>query len=162
MRSLWEKAQASWDFKKGQYKQIVQQRSALTEDLGNKVQLARAELELMQAKLRGAKEQRGQAEYQNRIDSAQRQEQANQSAIASSNQKLEREYKLSQLKDQSAQVEQAIAQLTQIRSPYNGRIKRIKTESQSNNTITVALTIVTGQSSGINGATVEPDTGGAN
>jgi biotin carboxyl carrier protein len=151
-RSLWEKAQANWDFKKAQYKQVLQQRTGLVADLGNKVELARSELELAQAKYRTAKERRSNEEYQQRIEMARSQEEANKNAIASSTQKLDREYKLSQLKDQSAQIDQQIAQLTQIKSPYNGRIKRIKTESQSNNTITVSLSIVTGEG----GFTVEP------
>jgi len=158
-RSLWEKAQADWDFKKAQYKQVQQQRSQLVADLGNKVELARAELELAQAKYRTAKERRANEEYQQRIESARRQEEANKNAIAASTQKLDREYKLAQLKDQAAQIEEQTAQLTQIKSPYNGRIKRIKTESQSNNNITVALTLVTGDKSFIGGK-IEPDLGG--
>jgi len=159
MRSLWEKAQANWDFKKAQYKQVLQQRTGLVVDLGNKVELARSELELAQAKYRTAKERRANEEYQQRIELARRQEEANKNAIAASTQKLDREYKLAQLKDQTAQIEEQIAQLTQIKSPYNGRIKRIKTESQSNNNITVALTLVTGDK-GFLGGKIEPDLGG--
>lgn len=136
-----EAAQAQFEFYTAEYRQIEQARSQSIADLQNKVQLARAELEVAQARLRQAKEQREAQEYEHRITLARRAEEQNQAAIAVANQKLEREFKLSQLQEQLSSVEEKLNAISQVRSPYNGIIKRVKTERQADNTLTVTLTL---------------------
>jgi hypothetical protein len=138
-----EAAQANYDFFAAEYRQIEGQRSQSIADLQNKVQLARAELEVSQARLRSDKEQRESQEYEHRITLARRAEEENQAAIAVANQKLEREFKLSQLNEQLSTTEEKLNAIAQVRSPYNGFIKRIKTERQADNTITVTATLAT-------------------
>jgi hypothetical protein len=106
------------------------------------VELARAELEVTQARLRSEKEARQQAEYDYQIALSRRAEEENQSAIALANQKLEREFKLSQLNEQLSSTEEKLNAIAQVRSPYSGIIKRIKTQKQADNTLTVSLTLV--------------------
>jgi hypothetical protein len=108
----------------------------------NSVESARSELELVQARLRAAKEKRGREEYQHQIDVARRAEEANQAEIALSQQNLEREFKLSQLREQKARMEEKLEAIVVVRSPYSGIIKRIKTENQTNNTLKVTLSLI--------------------
>ncbi len=138
-----DKALAEFNFYTAEYRQIEAQRSQAIADLQNKVQLARAELEVAQARLREQKEQREKQEYEHRITLSRRAEEQNQAAIALANQKLDREFKLSQLNEQLSAIEEKLNGISQVRSPYNGTIKRIKTERQADNTITVTVTLDT-------------------
>lgn len=142
-QNLQEAAQAQFNFYTAEYRQIEAQRSQAIADLQNKVQLAKAELEVAQARLRHDKEQREAQEYNHRITLARRAEEENQAAIAVANQKLEREFKLSQLNEQLSSTEEKLNAIAQVRSPYSGFIKRIKTERQADNTITVTVTLAT-------------------
>jgi len=141
-----EAAQANYDFYAAEYRQIEGQRQQSIADLQNRVQLARAELEVTQARLRSDKESRETDEYNHRITLARRAEEENQAAIAVANQKLEREFKLSQLNEQLSTTEEKLNAIAKVRSPYNGFIKRIKTERQADNTITVTVTLATNPS----------------
>ena len=142
-QSQQETAQAQFDFYTAEYRQIESQRSQSIGDLQNKVQLSRADLEVAQARLRQAKEDREAAEYGHRITLARRAEESNQAEIAIANQKLDREFKLSQLQEQLSSIEEKLNGIAQVKSPYSGFIKRIKTERQANNTITVTVTLST-------------------
>jgi chromosome segregation ATPase len=136
-----ETAQAQFDFYTAEYRQIESQRSQSIADLQSKVQLARADLEVAQARLRQAKEDREAAEYGHRITLARRAEESNQAAIAVANQKLEREFKLSQLNEQLSGTEEKLNAIAKVTAPYNGIIKRVKTQRQADNTITVLITL---------------------
>lgn len=136
-----EAAQANYDFYAAEYRQIESQRSQSIADLQNRVQLARAELEVAQARLRSDKEQREAKEYEHRITLARRAEEENQAAIAVANQKLEREFKLSQLNEQLSGTEEKLNAIAKVTAPYNGIIKRVKTQRQADNTITVLITL---------------------
>ena len=142
-----EAAQAEYDFFVAEYRQIESQRVEAIADLQNKVQLARADLEVTQARLRSEKESREAREYDHRITLARRAEEENQSQIAIANQKLEREFKLSQLNEQLSGTEEKLNAIAQVKSPYNGVIKRIKTQRQADNTLTVTVTLTTDSTS---------------
>jgi len=136
-----ETAQAQFDFYTAEYRQIESQRSQSIADLQSKVQLARADLEVAQARLRQAKEDREAAEYGHRITLARRAEESNQAEIAVANQKLEREFKLSQLNEQLSGTEEKLNAIALVKSQYSGLIKRVKTQRQADNTITVLITL---------------------
>jgi hypothetical protein len=136
-----ETAQAQFDFYTAEYRQIESQRSQSIADLQSKVQLAKADLEVAQARLRSAKEQREAQEYEHRITLARRAEESNQAMIAVANQKLEREFKLSQLNEQLSGTEEKLNAIAKVTAPYNGIIKRVKTQRQADNTITVLITL---------------------
>ena len=140
-QSQQETAQAQFDFYNAEYRQIEAQRSQSIGDLQNKVQLSRADLEVAQARLRQAKEDREAAEYGHRITLARRAEESNQAAIAVANQKLEREFKLSQLNEQLSGTEEKLNAIAKVTAPYSGLIKRVKTQRQADNTITVLITL---------------------
>jgi hypothetical protein len=136
-----ETAQAQFDFYTAEYRQIESQRSQSIADLQSKVQLARADLEVSQARLRQAKEDREAAEYGHRITLARRAEESNQAEIAIANQKLEREFKLSQLNEQLSGTEEKLNAIALVKSQYSGIIKKVKTQRQADNTITVLITL---------------------
>lgn len=136
-----ETAQAQFDFYTAEYRQIESQRSQSIADLQSKVQLARADLEVTQARLRSAKESREAQEYEHRITLARRAEESNQAAIAVANQKLEREFKLSQLNEQLSGTEEKLNAIALVKSQYSGIIKKVKTQRQADNTITVLITL---------------------
>jgi hypothetical protein len=140
-QSQQETAQAQFDFYNAEYRQIEAQRSQSIADLQSKVQLARADLEVAQARLRQAKEDREAAEYGHRITLARRAEESNQAAIAVANQKLEREFKLSQLNEQLSGTEEKLNAIALVKSQYSGIIKKVKTQRQADNTITVLITL---------------------
>ncbi len=140
-QSQQETAQAQFDFYNAEYRQIEAQRSQSIADLQSKVQLARADLEVTQARLRSAKESREAQEYEHRITLARRAEESNQAAIAVANQKLEREFKLSQLNEQLSGTEEKLNAIAKVTAPYSGLIKRVKTQRQADNTITVLITL---------------------
>ena len=147
-QGLQEAAQAEFDFYTAEYRQVESQRSEAIADLQNKIQMARAELEVSKARLRSAKESRESDEYNHRITLARRAEESNQAAIAVANQKLEREFKLSQLNEQLSGTEEKLNAIAKVTAPYSGLIKRVKTQRQADNTITVLITLQPDSSAG--------------
>ncbi|MBR8829806.1 MAG: hypothetical protein N5P05_001239 [Chroococcopsis gigantea SAG 12.99] len=143
-RSEWEKKQAEYNFRASEYKQVEQRRKLEIADLNNELELARKDVQSAQADLIAAQEQRRRQEYEHEITIARHHEQANQNALALSRQNLEKEFKLKQMKEQLAVIDEKMAQIAVVRSPYNGTVKRVKTEGQSNNTIRVTLTLIPG------------------
>lgn len=137
-----EKAQAEYNFRAAEYRQTEQLRRQTLVDLQNQIEMARSELELAQAQLRAAREKRSRDEYEYRITVARRGEEENQAQIAASSQKLEREFKLAQLQEQLSATEEKLNAIAVVKSPYSGIIKRIKTEKQADNTLTVNLSLV--------------------
>jgi len=132
-------AQAEYDFYSAEYRQVEEARNATVADLQNKVQLARAQLEISQAQLRTAKELRERAEYDHRITLARRAEEENQAAIAASNQRLDREFKLAQLREQLSSTEEKLNGIVQVKSPYGGTIQRVKTDKQTDGRLSVTV-----------------------
>jgi hypothetical protein len=129
--------------------------------LENQLKSAKAEIDLEIGKLLSAKEARKQDEYQHQLNSARRVEEENKSlsfyqqqiaenqinyqrSIATfEKESRDRDYQFTQLKIQLSSVEDSIAQLAVIRSPYNGKIRRIKFTGQIDNKLGVELTMVT-------------------
>lgn len=143
VRSNWEKRQAEYKFREAEYKQVQQGRTESINTLKETIESARAELEIAQARLRAAKEGQNQREYEYQIATARRNEEANQSAITVSQQNLDREFKLTQLKERISSIDDRLSSIAVVRSPFAGSIKRIKIESQSDNTLKVTISLIT-------------------
>jgi Spy/CpxP family protein refolding chaperone len=128
--------------------------------LENELKSAKAEMDLEIGKLLSAKEARKQDEYQHQLNTARRVEEENKSlsfyqqqiaenqinyqrSIATfEKESRDRDYQFTQLKIQLSSVEDSIAQLAVIRSPYAGKIRRIKFLGQTDNKLGVELTMV--------------------
>jgi hypothetical protein len=128
--------------------------------LENQLKSALAEIDLGVGKLLSAKEARKQDEYQHQLNLSRRIEEENQ-ALSFYQQQIaenqinyqrliatyekesrDRDYQFTQLKIQLSSVEDSIARLAVIRSPYNGKIRRIKFTGQIDNKLGVELTMV--------------------
>jgi len=129
-------------------------------NLENQLKSAKAEIDLGAGKLLSAKEARKQDEYQHQLNLSRRIEEENQ-ALSFYQQQIaenqinyqrliatyekesrDRDYQFTQLKIQLSSVEDSIAQLAVIRSPYAGKIRRIKFLGQTDNKLGVELTMV--------------------
>ena len=129
--------------------------------LENQLKSAKAEIDLGVGKLLSAKEARKQDEYQHQLNITRRIEEENQAlsfyqkqiaenqinyqrAISTfEKESRDRDYQFTQLKIQLSAVEDSIARLAVIRSPYNGKIRRIKFTGQVDNKLGVEITMVT-------------------
>ena len=106
------------------------------------------ELELAQSKLTTAQENRAYIEYQRKLEQTRR-------AIALEQQWLsiqrtesersrlvaEREYSQAQIEAQIQEIDYQISRLSTVTAPYESTIKKIKWTGQSDNTLTVELTL---------------------
>jgi chromosome segregation ATPase len=129
-------------------------------NLENHFKSAKAEIDLGAGKLLSAKEARKQDEYQHQLNLSRRIEEENQALSFYQQQVAEnqinyqrliatyekesrdRDYQFTQLKIQLSSVEDSIARLAVIRSPYNGKISIIKFTGQVDNKLGVELTMV--------------------
>jgi DNA-directed RNA polymerase subunit F len=128
--------------------------------LENQLKSAKAEIALEVGKLLSAKETRKQDEYQHQLNLTRRIEDENQ-ALSFYQQQIaenqinyqrliatyekesrDRDYQFTQLRIQLSGVEDQIARLAVIRSPYAGKIRRIKFTGQIDNKLGVELTMV--------------------
>jgi len=128
--------------------------------LENQLKSAKAEIALEVGKLLSAKETRKQDEYQHQLNLTRRVEEENQ-ALSFYQQQIaenqinyqrliatyekesrDRDYQFTQLRIQLSGVEDQIARLAVIRSPYAGKIRRIKFTGQIDNKLGVELTMV--------------------
>jgi len=128
--------------------------------LENQLKSAKAEIDLGIGKLLSAKEARKQDEYQHQLNVTRRIEEENQAlsfyqkqiaenqinyqrAVSTfEKESRDRDYQFTQLRIQLSAVEDQIARLAVIRSPYNGKIRRIKFLGQTDNKLGVELTMV--------------------
>jgi hypothetical protein len=139
VKTILEGKEAELKFYQAEYNQVEGDRRKELTDLQSKVSIARGELEQAQSQLRAAKERREMAEYEQRITVARRVEEENQAAIAVSNQKLDREFKLAQLRSQLSSTEEKLNGIVQVKSPYSGNIKRIKFDKQTDGKLGVTV-----------------------
>lgn len=110
-----------------------------------------SDLEAAQATLQQAQEGRKYQEYEYSLAMAQRAEQENQQQLSYSEQlqrveqqQRDREFQMAQLEAQMQDIDSKLADLSTVRSPYSGTIRRIKWLGQSDNTLTVEITLAVG------------------
>lgn len=128
---------------------------------------AKAEHVLAQAKLSQAQNDRQHEEYQHSVMMSNRLLQVQQNDLQRSEQiqrqqesESDRQYKLSQLDQQKAQLEMQLLSLATVRSPFNGRIQRLRWEGQNDQDLIVELTLVTDGDDGERpGGSATPATG---
>lgn len=123
------------------------------QQLGAGVEKARSDLQVALAKLQTKKDQRAYQEYEASITAARRAEEQNQAQesfsrnlLEAEQQERDRHSQLSQLKAKINNVNNQMAALSVITSPYNGVVKAIKFQKQTNNTLNVELTLAVGKS----------------
>ncbi|MGL4378444.1 MAG: hypothetical protein ACRCT1_18540 [Microcoleaceae cyanobacterium] len=150
---------------------VLEHESTQLNEIQTKLEVAQSELDLANGKLETAKNKRKQEEYQHSLNVARRVEEANQAQSfyqkqlaenqinyqrqlsAYEKEIRERDYQLTQLKLQSSSIDDKLAQLAVIRSPYSGQIKRIKFTGQTGNKLNVELSLIVGSSTRDRGTT---------
>jgi multidrug efflux pump subunit AcrA (membrane-fusion protein) len=117
---------------------IIEHERAKLAELQRKHTAAVRDYQLAIGKLQTAKDSRKYQEYQATVDQARRVEESNQTRLnyqrqlAEYEQRLtDREFQITQIKTKLNEVENAIANLSIIKAPYSGTIRRIKWLGQS-------------------------------
>lgn len=129
---------------------VVVHEEAVVRDAEQKVSEAEANLALVQSQLQSSKDQRAYNEYKASIEQAQRVEQENQAQLSYQRQiqevqqqERDRQYQIAQVEAKLQEVDNAIAQLSTVKAPYPGVVKRIKWLGQRDNILDVELTLIT-------------------
>jgi hypothetical protein len=97
--------------------------------------LSQAEIELAKGKLSEAQEAQRNKEYEHSLEASKR-------AIALREQELRQQGTVADLEARLSQVEVQLSQLSAVRSPYGGKVQRVKFESQTDQNLSIELTLV--------------------
>jgi multidrug efflux pump subunit AcrA (membrane-fusion protein) len=127
------------------------------------------DLEAARAALRQAQDERAHKEYEYSLAMARRAEEANQQQLAfnqqrqqADQQRREKTFQEAQLQAQLEAINAKLSDLSTVRSPYAGTIRRVKWIGQSDNRLTVEITLAVGGSAGptTTGIQSSPGSGG--
>ncbi|UBF27494.1 hypothetical protein K9N68_06005 [Kovacikia minuta CCNUW1] len=110
---------------------------------------ALAEVETAKGKLAKAENDRQFQEYEHSLEMSKR-------AISLRQQEIQQQGQLAQLEGQLSQVETQLSTLSAVRSPYSGRIQRIKFSGQNDQALSVELVLVVADISSHPGAVQPP------
>jgi DNA repair exonuclease SbcCD ATPase subunit len=146
-----QQAQSKLDLERSKLEAAKSTRAEKLKNLADAVEAAAADHALAIGRLQAAKDKRAHDEYEHSITMARRAEELNQAQQNYSKQqqdlteqKRNREFQLAQLKEKVGSLDERISQLSTIRSPYNGVIKRVKEVKQANNQLDFELTLISG------------------
>ncbi|PZO45819.1 MAG: hypothetical protein DCF17_00275 [Shackletoniella antarctica] len=121
------------------------------------------DLELAKAELKQAQEKRAHQEYEHSLSMARRAEEANQQRLMHSQQRQQADQQRREKAFQEAQLQVQIEtnnakllDLSTVRSPYAGTIRRVKWLGQSDNRLTVEITLAIGGGSSPDAFTIQP------
>jgi len=113
----------------------VPHEQAVLEQKQREVDQALADVELSRGKLAKAQSDRQFQEYQHSLEMSKR-------AITLRQQEIQQQGELAQVEGQLSQVETQLSTLSAIRSPYAGKIQRLKFQGQADQSLTVELVLV--------------------
>ena len=123
------------------------------ERLQGELQQQQAELQLTQARLAKAQKDRAYEEYLHSLELSKRQLSINQQDLerqrqvqARDQQERDRAFQLAQLQSQLQALDTQLLSLSAVRSPYAGKIQKIKWLGQRDTSLTVELSLVLGKS----------------
>lgn len=152
--SEYEQRRAESNYAAAELKNAQEQRTAQLKTLADEVGKAQANVRLAQSRLDTAKTKRGYDEYQHSINKARRAEESNQFAQNQvrqqqeySQQQRDREFQIAQLKAKLGEIDQQLGELSIVKSPYSGTIRRIKSAGQTNQNLQFEITLVVGSGS---------------
>jgi biotin carboxyl carrier protein len=127
---------------------ILSHERANLKNLESAQQQAQIQLELAQSQLTTAKENRAYAEDRRQLEQTQREIAISQQTLETQRREAERDrqlaeqqYSQAQISAQITEINEHIAQLSTVKAPYEGTIEKIKWTGQSDNTLTVELTL---------------------
>jgi biotin carboxyl carrier protein len=129
-------------------KLILEHEQANLKNLETAKQSAQIQLEVQESQLTTAKEQRAYIEYQRQLEQTRRaiaisqQHQAIQQTESERQVLLaEREYSIAQIETQIQEIDYQIEQLSTVKAPYEGTIKKVKWTGQSDHILTALVTL---------------------
>lgn len=127
---------------------IIEHEQALLQQLATARDKAKLQLDIAKSQLITAKEQRAHAEYQRYLEETKRVIALQQQQIELERQRSiragqlqEREYSKAQIETKIQEIDNAITQLSTVKAPYPGKIKKVKWTGQDNHNLTVQLTL---------------------
>jgi chromosome segregation ATPase len=133
---------------KGNLKLVIEHERASLKNLEATRQEAQIQLEVQESKLTTAREQRAYIEYQRQLEQTQRAIALQQQWLSMQNWEsehsrlvAEREYGKAQISAQIQEIDYQIEQLSTVRAPYEGTIKKVKWTGQSDHHLTALVTL---------------------
>ena len=120
---------------------IVAHEFAIAQKLQTEVEKAAIQINLARANLALAKQNREYQEYLHQLEIYKRSVNLSRQKLELAKQEEKVNYQRSQISSQINQIDNQISQLTEVRSPYDGTIKKIKWAGQSDNVINVIVTL---------------------
>ena len=127
---------------------VIEHEKVVLEQLIAARDKAKLQLDIAKSKLITAKEQRAHIEYQRYLEETKRAIALQQQQIELERQRSiragqiqEREYSKAQIETRIQEIDNAIAQLSTVKAPYAGKVKKIKWTGQDNHNLTVQLTL---------------------
>lgn len=127
---------------------IIEHEQAILSQLKAARDKAKLQLDIAKSQLITAKEQRAQVKYQRYLEETKRAIALQQQQIELERQRSiragqlqEREYSKAQIETKIQEVDNAIAQLSTVKAPYPGKIKKVKWTGQSDHNLTVTITL---------------------
>lgn len=121
------------------------------------------DLELAKAELSQAQEKRAFQEYEHSLAMARRAEESNQQRLMHSQQqqqaeqqRREKAFQEAQLQGQVEEINAKLIDLSTVRSPYAGTIRRVKWLGQSDNRLSVEITLSIGGGPSADASTIQP------
>ena len=127
---------------------VIEHEKVVLEQLIAARDKAKLQLDIAKSQLITAKEQRAHAEYQRYLEETKRAIALQQQQIELERQRSiragqiqEREYSKAQIETKIQEIDNAIAQLSTVKAPYAGKIKKVKWTGQDNHNLTVTLTL---------------------
>jgi hypothetical protein len=119
------------------------------QELNIQLELAQADLRLSESGLEKAKSNRQKEEYDHKLTLARRIEESNQAKSfyeqernKSQDSKRDLEYKKASIVGQINQISEKLNAIAVVKSPYNGEIRRVKINNQTNNNLNATITII--------------------
>lgn len=155
-----QKLAGDYEVKSGDLENAKLQRIEKLQLLQESLNKVRTDHQVAIAQLQAAKDARAYQEYQASIAAAARVEQSNQALssyqqqlIAADGQKREQAFQIATINTKIGEIDEKIANLGVVTSPYTGTIRRIKWLGQSDRFLNVELTLVVNPSTGSNSST---------
>jgi biotin carboxyl carrier protein len=137
-----------WGTGGGDIKLILEHEQANLKNLETAKTDAQIQLEVQESQLTTAKEQRAYIEYQRQLEQTRRviaisQQHQDIQQTESERQVLlaEREYSIAQIETQIQEINYQIEQLSTVKAPYEGTIKKVKWTGQSDHNLTALVTL---------------------
>jgi hypothetical protein len=143
-----EEASPTVSSEKSNLKLVIEHERASLKNLEAARQEAQIQLEVQESQLTTAKEQRAYIEYQRQLEQTQRAIALQQQWLSMQNWEsersrlvAEREYSKAQISAQIQEIDYQIEQLSTVKAPYEGTIKKVKWTGQSDHNLTALITL---------------------